>query len=260
MQRVLKYPSTTKKQREILLYLLKFRFLTTHQIRILLNHKNSTRILKMLKNLIEKDCVRRKYERNSFINNTKPAIYYLGPKARHILLKEKEINLSDLEYIYKEHRREEKFINHCLFLAEIYLYLLNQKEVDEEIKFFTKFELGKYSYFPNPLPDAFIAVVSKDYTRRYFLDVFDEYSPPFVARKRVRAYVEYNEKSEWGEHTNDAQFPKILFVFEKESLMRHIKIYGKTQLDKTNDDKVLIYLTTKTLIQYENNKNIWEQV
>lgn len=260
MQRTITTPPITEKQKEILSYLLKFRYLHTHQLQILLNHKNTTRIHKWLQDLINKGCVAREYDRMSIERNSKPAIFYLAPKSRHILSSEKHINLSDLEYIYKEHRRDKKFINHCIAIADIYLFLLAQKDASEEVKFFTKHELKSYEYFPNPLPDAFIAVVNRDTTRRYFLDMFDEYTPSFVARQRVRYYFEYIEKNDWDDNTNYTKFPAILFVFEKESLLRHIKIYGKTQFDKTYENGLSLYVTTKTMITYGEKNSIWDKV
>lgn len=131
-------PKITTKQKEILLLLYKFRFLTTNHFVKLFNHKDPHRIKEWLSDLIEKDCIRRNYDRKSFGDNTKPAVYYLAPKARLVLKKEKELDFSELEYIYKEKKRTKKFIDHSLFLADVYLFLLSQKSAKEEIKFFTK--------------------------------------------------------------------------------------------------------------------------
>jgi hypothetical protein len=134
-------PTITLKQKEILLYLYKFRFLTTNQIQKLLKHKEPQRTQSWLKDLTDKKYVNRHYDRKSFEDNTKPAIYYLDSKTRYILKAEKDLDFEKLEYIYSEKRRKEKFVNHCLFLVEVYLYLLSQKEGAEELKFFTKAEL-----------------------------------------------------------------------------------------------------------------------
>ncbi len=257
IQRIIK--KLTKKQKEILYYLYQFRFLHTHQIQKLLKHKNPNRTLSWLKNLIEKNYVKRHYEKKSFQDTAKPAIYYLGPKARQVLQKEKKIDLYDLEYIYSEYRREKKFIDRCLFLADVYLYLLSQKEPQEEIKFFTKTLLKGYEYFPDPLPDAFISVKGEETTRRYFLDFFDEYTPAFVLRRRVKMYLEYIEKSDWDENTNNAPFPSILFICPSERVKKHIYYYAKSLLEKTYDDKLSLFLTTMGQIQRGNN-DVWKKV
>lgn len=260
-KRNIKTPPTTQKQKEILFYLLKFRFLNTHHIQQFLKHKNPNRTLAWIKDLIEKGCIKRHFDRKSFGDNTKPAIYYLAPKARHIIIKEKELAIEALEYIYKEHRREKTFINRCLSIADIYLFLLSQKEKNEELKFFTKFELCNYKYFPDPLPDAFIAVKGEQNTRRYFLDFFDEYTPSWVARQRVRNYLEYIEKTDWDENTDNTPFPSILFVCPTETMKKHIKLYSKALFEKSYDEKVSLFLTTKMRIQHgEKTSTVWQKV
>ena len=254
-----KIVSITKKQTEILNYLYKFRFLNTHHIQKLLNHKNPNRSLTWIKDLIDKKCIKRHYDRKSFQDNTKPATYYLGAQARHILQSEKNINIEQLEYIYSEHRRVKKFIDHCLFVGNVYLYLLLNNNADEELKFFTKNELHDYEYFPSPLPDAFIAVKGKDLTKRYFLDLFDEFTPPFVIRQRVRGYLEYIENSNWDENTDNTLMPSILFICPTESIKKHINLYTKALLEKTFEDKISIFLTTKVQI-LNNSNNIWQKV
>jgi hypothetical protein len=249
----------TKKQKEIINYLYKFRFLNTHQIQKLLNHKNSNGILVWIKDLINKKYINRKYERNSFENNTKPAIYYLGTKARLFLKNEKNLNFGQLEYIYSENRRHTKFIDHCLFISDVYLYLLSQKEDSEDLKFFTKGELIGYEYFPQPLPDAFIAVKGQNVTKRYFLDSFDEYIPPFALRQRVKKYLEYAENSNWNENTDSAPLPTVLIICPTESLKTHISIYAKSLLEKTYEDKVSLFLTTKARIN-NIDKDLWQKV
>lgn len=255
-----KLPSITEKQKEILLHLYKFRFLNTHQIQKLLNHKNPNRTLSWIKDLIEKKCINRHYDRKSFEDNTKPAIYYLAAKSRHILKSEKNLELEQLEYIYSEHRREKKFVEHSLFIVTVYLFLLSQKEAEEELKFFTKIDLNGYEYFPQPLPDAFIAVKGQNSTKRYFLDLFDEYTPPFAIRQRVRKYLEYAESSDWDENTDNAPLPVILIICPTESLKTHINIYTKSLLEKTYEDKISFFLTTKLRISTGDKNNVWQKV
>lgn len=249
----------TDKQKEILLYLYKFRFLNTHQIQKLLNHKNPNRTLSWIKDLIEKKCINRHYDRKSFEENTKPATYYLGVKSRYILKSEKNLKLEQLEYIYSEHRREKKFMDHCLFLVDVYLFLISQKEEKEDLKFFTKVDLNGYEYFPQPLPDAFIADKKQENTKRYFLDLFDEYTPPFALRQRVKKYLEYAENNQWDENTDNAPLPSILIICPTESLKKHINLYAKALLEKTYEDKISLFLTSKQRIS-ASNKDVWQKV
>jgi hypothetical protein len=253
-------PPITKKQKLILLYLYKFRFLNTHQFQRLLKHKNANRTLSWLKDLIEKDYVRRFYERKSYSDSNRPAVYYLGPKARKIIMDKKDITAKDLEYIYSEPRRDKKFINRCVYIAEVYLFLLSQKEANNELSFFTKNDLKGYEYFPDPLPDAFIAVKGVSDTKRYFLDSFDDLTPPFVMRHRVRKYLEYAENNDWDENTDSAPFPFILMICPTERAKIHISKYANAVFEKSYEDKITLFVTTAKAILEKTQGNIWQKV
>src|SRR3989344_647752 len=133
-----KTPYTTK-QKEITNYLYRFRFLNTNQIQKLMNHNLPTRIQEWLKSLKDKGYIGTNYKRESFEEGNRPAIYFLKPKARQILKNEENFDAEVFNpRIYKESRREEKFVNHKLFVANMYLFFIEQKEKDESIKFFTE--------------------------------------------------------------------------------------------------------------------------
>lgn len=252
-------PPITAKQKEILLLLYKFRFLNTHQFQTLLNHKNANGILAWLRDLKEKGYIYTNYSRKTFGENNKPAIHFLAPKARHILKDEECCSLQELNRVYKEKKKSEKFISHCLSLVDIYVFLDSQKEAEEELQFFTKAELGGYEYFPDPLPDAYISVKNREKTKRYFLDLFDEYTPPFVLRSRVKKYLEYAQEGNWEEATDNAALPSILYVCPNGARKKHIYYYTKSLLEKTFDD-ISFFLTTKDMITRSQNNNIWQKV
>ncbi len=253
-----KLPKIKPKQIQIIQNLLKFRFLTTNQVQKLLDHKEPKHAQEWLKDLLDKKYIKRVYDPKNFEENTRPAIYFLAPLSRSLL--KSEVDADSLEYIYKEHTRQDKFIYHCLSVADVYLYLLSQKNINEELNFFSKFELLKYEYFPDPLPDAFIAVKGETNTRRYFLDYFDEYTPSWVFRLRVRKYLEYADKNDWDENTDFTPLPNILFVCPNENSKRHIQLYSKALLEKTFEDKVALFLTTRSKLQFGGKNNIWQKV
>lgn len=249
----------TGKQKHILTYLYRFRFIHTHHIRKLLGHKNSNRTLEWMKDLLEKNYIKRRYNTSSLADRSKPAVYFLAPLARQILKKDEKIVLSELDYIYQEHRRNEKFINHTLFIVDMFLYFVSKSNSNEEIKFFTKNQLKGYEYFPDPLPDAFITIQDGETTRRYFLDVFDDYVPPFVIRNRVKMYLSYIDNSEWDSQTNSEPMPTVLFVFSNQTMQLHTHHYVKAVLKKSYDKTVSFYFTTKQKI-VSNEEDVWEKV
>lgn len=254
------HPAITKTQKLFLLFLYKFRFLNTHHFQTILNHANPTRIQMWLKDLKDKGYIVSMYSRGKRDENTKPAIYYLGSKARHILKNEGECELEALNLIYKEKRRTNKFIDHCLILADIYLYFLSTKEKGEEIKFFTKTSLTGYDYFPQPFPDAYISVTNGKETRSYFLDLFDDYTPPFVYRNRIKQYIKYSGDGDWAVNTNKSPFPTLLFVCPNDTAKKHVYWYGKSVIAKSFEE-ISLFVTTKDTIKFAKDEtSVWDEV
>jgi len=226
----------TKKHIEILHLLYQFRFLNTNQFQKLLNHKNPKRIQIWLKQLKDNGYIKTNYNPKNFIDKTKPAVYYLTSKAIQILKKDNDIDPRIIRKIYSEKKRKPKFIDHCIDIADIYLFLNSQKEKDEELSFFTENELLSFDYFPDPLPSAYITVESKEETQHYFLDLFDPYTPAFVLRNRVKLYMKYVDSGNWEEHAEGAGFPSILFVCPTIALKKHIALFTKALFSKAYEE------------------------
>ncbi len=252
-------PPLTKKHKEIIHFLYQFRFLHTNHFQKLLHHKNPNRTQTWLKELKDNKYITTDYNPKNFHDKNKPAIYYLTSKSIKILKDYEDCYPTALTKIYTEKKRKKKFIDHCLDIADIYLFLEAQKEKDEEISFFTENELVPYDYFPDPLPSAYIEVKTKEATQRYFLDLFDSYTPPFVLRRRVKTYMRYINSGNWEANAKDVEFPSILFVFPSNSLKKHITIYAKALFEKEYEEKIQLFSTTKEIIQ-SGEKNIWEKV
>src|SRR5438552_2064272 len=92
----------TKQKLAILVLLYRFRFLNTHQIQKLLNHKNPTRIQTWLKELTTEQYIICDYNRHIMGENNKPAIYCLATRSKKELQELKECNSKILIRIYKE--------------------------------------------------------------------------------------------------------------------------------------------------------------
>ena len=215
-------PKITKTQQHILFLFYKFRFLHTNQLQILLNHKNPNYAQILLKNLKDNGYITTDSKPKTFKDMTKPAVYHLATKARHILKENEDCDISVLNRIYKEKKRTETFINHCLAVVDLYLFFLSQKEKDQELDFFTESELVNYSFFPNTLPSAYIAVTTGNSTRRYFLDFFDGFIPPSVLRYRFQTYLKYADGGDWEANANGEAFPSVLFVCSSQRRKNHI--------------------------------------
>lgn len=162
-------PIITNKQLTILQQLYKFRYLDTNQLQTLFNHKDAHRIREWLNDLKAKRCIQEiTWPENEFITNARPKVYALDINGRYLLKKDKEYSLRELDRVYKESDKSVAFIKHHQFIADIYIFLLKQQEEKETLHFFTKADLRGYTYFPGKMPDAYIAIVGEQSTRRYF--------------------------------------------------------------------------------------------
>lgn len=253
-------PHITEKQKEILKYLYQFRYLHTNHIQNLFNHKDKTTVKVWLKDLREKGFIHKiESEEESFIDRSKPNIYCLAPMARQILKYDEESNATVLDRIYKEKKREQKFIKHCLSIADVYLFFISQKEAGQEIEFFTETELVSYKFFPHPKPSAYISITSNEGTQRYFLDYFDPYTPPFVYRKRINYYLDYANSGDWEANSGAEPLPSILFICPTKNIKSHVYKFTKSKFEKAFEETLDLYLTTWESLKPGNN-NIWEKV
>lgn len=225
--------SITSKQQEILFHLYTYRYLTRLHIQQLLNHKDKSRINKWLTDLTNKHYIHQIYS-NTYGENTKPAIYYLGNNSITILKNNPNVTPERLVKVYKERGRTQRFINHCQLVADVFIsFDTEAKTTDKTLYFYAQNELLDHEYLLRPVPDACIALEHKKTTKRYFLDIFDEGTPRFAIRKRVKDYITYSESGEWEEATSHP-FPKILLVLPTQSLVTYANKLV-TALSEEND-------------------------
>ncbi len=243
----------TPKQLEIINLLYRFRFLNRHHLQTLLNHKSPRRLNTWLKDLSEQNIIGRKYS-HQLLANTKPAIYYLATKAIGILRDQPDINPKLLKRVYRERTRSEKFINHCLLLADFYLSLREQTQA-QQLHFFTKTDLSTHYYLPYQRPDAYIAITDKNHTKRYFLEIIDQSTPRFLLRQKIEQYFNYFESQKWQSTTNH-EFPNILLLLPDEKLKEYLSKYLSQKLEEEIDTEVEFYLSLSNQLP----KLPWEKV
>ncbi|HUV43005.1 MAG TPA: replication-relaxation family protein [Patescibacteria group bacterium] len=251
----------TSKQIEILTLLYRFRFLNRHHLQKFLNHQNPGRINAWLKELTEKKYLGRIYSRK-FGENIQPAIYYLKSKAAGVLRKEPEINQALLNRIYRENLRSRKFINHCLFLADIYFHLVKLCLEDKaELQFFHRTDLAKHDYLPEPLPDLYFVIKEpQGETKRYFLEMFVRKTPRYALRHRLFRFFNYYQSNFW-EKTTRHPFPTILLVCSDRYMQAYLnKFIRETQEDEENYE-IQFFLTTAGKIKKEGvGKKVWQAI
>ncbi len=249
-----------KQQNQILTLLYKFRYLTVNQLLKYFNHKDPHRIRVWLNDLKKRKCIA------VIKDDTDPTIshiYCLDTKARYVLEKNKDYDKDFLSRLYKEKKYKENFRNHNSFLFDTYLFFLSQGEKNSTLHFLTQQELTGYDFFPDKLPDAYIAVETKNGTDKYFLELFDDYQnkqSPGSIRFHTRKYLKFSENGDWQANTNNSPFPTVLFVFPNERRRQFAHHYGSAKISKTLQD-ISFFSTTQDMVRFsKNGQNIWEQI
>lgn len=255
-------PSLTKHQPErlnpyleqILIFIYKFRFLTTRHIQKLMNHKHHHNIMIWLNSLSTNKYLKI-YKKAEF--KTEPGYYSLGTKGRKYFLEHpeiKDINYSLLDRVWKEGTNSESFKKHCLFLVNIYISLLDLvKSIDNgqgKLHYFSNVDLQGVEQMIYPLPDAYFSIEDKDgNSKRYFLDLFYDYTRWNDMEKRVRQYLRYYDKQLWQMYMK-SDFPEIILICPKNASKNNLEKYIQDQY-KEKGQFVYFYLSTRDEIQYK---------
>lgn len=118
----------SKKQTEILILLYRFRFLNRHQIQTILRHKYRSRVLSWLNELVEQKYITAYYDKKLA---ALPTVYCLDNEGRKYLKSlDKEIEAGNIDpellnRVWREKKFTKQFREHCLFVADIYINLVD---------------------------------------------------------------------------------------------------------------------------------------
>lgn len=219
----------TNQQLSILLLLFRFRFLTRIQIQIILKHKHPSHINKYLKNLSDNNIIYKHYKK-SYPENIRPALYCLDKKSISYLNKDGNLNSVLIKRIYKDKNRSQRFINHSLAIADLFIETIKQiLESKRQLFFYTKTDLFEYDFLIKPFPDVYLAIEGGKKTDRYFIEAIDSDTPRFVLRNRIKKYIEYFLNNQWQINTG-YPFPKILLICQNDSLVKYLGKFIETTL------------------------------
>jgi hypothetical protein len=245
------------KQKDILLILYKFRFITVELVvkyqKDISRRYTNTR----LRILLEQEYIGRNYDANYRIDR-KQAIYYLLPNGINFLKKDPDLNSIVLNTIYDDKKRTSQFINHCLDFLKLYLKLHDL--YGSSLSFYSKSEQAEYDYFPRPLPDAYFILETEQTSSQYMLEIVEASTQSWVIKKTLKRYINHVESGDWDE--TDSDYPTLLLVCETPSLERRIQQQATKLLDNSDTDELTIYTTTtKALMDSNSPKDtIWSDV
>lgn len=283
-------PKITGKQKEIVDFVYRFRFINRKQIQKILNHKDPKRINVWLKDLVEKGYLGRIYS-HKLLENTKPAIYYLSNNAILWARYEKgmeygaEFEQLDFKYLkkfYEDKHASQTFINHCSDIFDFYIQLKEKEKKNKKVEYqiTTKTELwiteklhtykeGEFENIKEIIPDMYIEKFENPEeedisSQTFFLQLFDPGVPRYALRYKIDQYIKFNQNDEWKHRFSglDGKFPILLLIFPNQQKATQIGKYIKKQLDSSYDLEAMTFtLTTyKQAIEDWLSDNIWTVV
>lgn len=214
-------------QLALLKTLYKFRFGSKVLVTEYLGKKDQSSVFRRLENLVDQDLVAKRYD-SSYKLQGKPAAYYLTPTGARALQAHLDEELN-IKLLYKSKDVSEDFIVQSLTLFQIGNDLV--KRHGKALRFYTKSDLAKYDYFPQPLPNAYIRLES----RQYFVEVLKASDPPFVIKRHIQRYLTYARESNWED--TGTHLPAIILVCDTDALQKRVnKLLAKNTDDIDLED------------------------
>lgn len=207
----------TNKQLELLLILYKFRFVTVELAATVLEVKSANSLRERYAKLVKEGYVGRRYDA-SYRIKSRHAEYFLLSKGITALKKQPTCDDAMLHRMYKDKTASNLFVGQNLAVAAAYCRLRNP-----ETKFLTQSQLAGFVGFPNPLPDGFMSIRSKQGSCYFFVEVMREAEPFFVAlHRRAKRYIAYSESGDWQIAQKGKPFPAVLLICETPALQKRL--------------------------------------
>lgn len=246
-------PHITPTQKTILLLIYRFRFLNRLHIQTLLNNPDLKNINTWLKDLYEKQYLRRIVNTNETVN-TMPHIYYIGINGIRYLKTEESCHKEYITRLYKEHKIKEPFINRCFLIADIYLQLLEKYK--DTFTFYTQSDFTPKGLIRDLLPDFTYKKENED----FFVigQLFYDYMIKKAIESKIDNYLSFFTSNKW---LKNEKPPKILFICANDKMEKHVLRYIKKQLDIEDKQNLTIRITTREQIKADDIEgNIWKKV
>lgn len=269
----------TQKQQEILKLIYKYRFLNRIQIQAFLNHKYHKRINDWLKDLTQKEYVKRIYS-NKFGENTKPAIYYLGLNGAAFIRTEYYLMSEQVQKLYRSKDRSEEYISQCVLIADIALNLqshsiqvMENKEKKTEVTYeaLTATDLADpdqpFGFLTELKPDLLVRKQSKKKTAKrvttshFIFKVFSPTLPRYSIRKRLKEFIDFYLEGEW-EDNQDGPFPAIMLICPTLSTLIYAKRLTRRLLEEEDNPEgfAFRFTTVEELKKRGATGEIWEEI
>lgn len=249
------------EQHDIMELVYKFRFINRKQIQKILGYKVPKSVNPWLKDLVEHKYLGRIYFRNKLLENTKPAIYYLDNEGvQWVRGNHYEWHPEKVKRFYQDKHASERFINHCIALAEIYARWRpfktprekrkEDKETTNEYYFSTSSEMWYDKELKTIRPDAHTERWEGDFVHSHFLELIESYVPMYAVRYKIDQYIEFVSSDDYYDvYCGSYDCLKVRLIFSNQQRLRRIGKYIQRRLNESYDvDKLVFLLTTHQLV------------
>ncbi len=198
--------SVSKSQLDILLYLLKYRFLTSDLLADILDRDRST-IYERLSVLVSQGYIAKQYDK-TFRLRGRSATYCLAPAGIRYL---KHHGHERTQLHYKNRYFTDEQIDTQLLYIKIWLIL--RKHYADKFYGYTKYQLNPNSYI-KPTPHLKLEGIT-DAIPDYFVELFPAFTLSWRIKKRINQHIEAADESEY-------RYPHLLLIAGNSSTERRI--------------------------------------
>ncbi len=257
----------TEKQEEILTLIYKYKFLNRIQIQALLKHKDHRRINSWLKDLYQKEYIKRIWS-DSYFGRMKPAIYYLAPGSLGYLGKRNYVTTKYFQKIDLIVERSDSSITDSLLLADIGWSFLSKHKEGAALTVLTQTDLNgynsRYAFFTEAKIKPNLLLIKqagrKSMTKYYTLEIIDKYLSKIAIRNKIKKYFELYNSNAWEDNV-DGKFPTVLFVCPSLFYLIYTKRYvRRIRSEEYEDTKITFQFTLlEKIISAGVDGEIWEK-
>lgn len=224
----------SKAQLELLLLILKFRFVSSDILAECLGKDRST-IYERLSVLVDQEYVIKKYDK-TYRFRQRPVIYYLAPAGIRLLMRE---GFPRARIHYKNKDFTDELIDEQLLLGHLSRTIASH--YSGKFKLLTKYEANSDDFYLTPPPFAKLVGIS-DSIPDYFIEYFPPYYESWKMRKRINQHLDYANDHD------DYIYPNLLMICGNDStLKRTVRMTADTYSDFdmfcTTKDQVLSGVT-----------------
>ena len=230
----------TEQQKTILIYIHKFRFVSTDILAEIFGKDRST-IYERL-SVLEKQKYILKQHDSSYRLRRRPATYCLAPLGIRTLKDNPGIEQISLRQSYRNKSLTEEQIDDCLQTAQIYLHF--SRYYPKQFNCYTKYQLDRDKFIrPTPI----LSIRGKtDKIPDYLVDIVPARLQTWIIRRRIAQHENFAEDSE-------QYYPHVLFIAGNNNTEKRI-----VRLTEERYNDFSFYTTTMERLLYGETKKIWQ--